>query len=166
MSGAADQLLWTNSQTSVWCFEFLSALGPERPHQHWQHAFETASDCWMKDSNWWKERGWKWEAERGDERRKEGREGRGGGVAVDATLSELSVMNKPRCLGDKADESECMCKILSSQLPQRILAVPFSWIRRCRVSPLLYICSTPPVYQGCVCVQLPTLHIYCFMHSL
>lgn len=52
---------------------------------------------------------------RGDEQRKEG-----GGKAVDATPSELSVMNKPRCLRDKADESECMCKILSSLLPQRI----------------------------------------------
>lgn len=52
--------------------------------------------------------------ERGDEWREEG------GGAVDATQSELSVMNKPRCLRDKANESGCTCKILSSPLPSRI----------------------------------------------
>lgn len=40
-----------------------------------------------------------------------------GGKAVDATQSALSVMNKPRCLRDKADESEWMCRIFSSLLP-------------------------------------------------
>lgn len=40
-----------------------------------------------------------------------------GGKAVDARLSELSVMNKPRCLRDEADESGCMCEILSSPPP-------------------------------------------------
>lgn len=99
--------------------------------------------------------------ERGDEQRKGGGEGRGGVEKLwMARLSELSVRNKPRCLRDGADESGCVCEILSSlPLPpppprgSTRSTVPFSWIRRCRVSPLLYICYTPPVYQVCVCVE-------------
>lgn len=89
-------------------------LNPERLHQHWQHMFggrsQTAEWKILIDEK----REWKWGAEGMSRGRKGGRK------AVDATPSELSVMNKPRCLRDKADESECMCKILSSLLPQRI----------------------------------------------
>lgn len=85
--------------------------------------------------------------------------GRRGGEAVDATLSELSVMNKPRYLRDKADESECMCKILSSLLPQRIdtqhCPIFLDQTRLTRLTAALHLLHTSCVSEVylCVCPQ-------------
>lgn len=151
---------WTSSQilanTSL---TFWIPAHPERPHQHWQHMF----GGWPQTAEWKilidEKKGWTWGAGRGNEKRKEG-----GEKAVDATLSELSVLNKPRCLSDKADERECMCKILSSLLPRRIDTqhCPIFLDQTLpRLTALLYICYTPPVYQRCVCVcvWVSTFHL-------